>query len=112
MNSKLRPLTSAPTGTTISIHDAVKNSTTLGLLSERLKESAERLRAVESMIPAGLLSAIQAGPIEDESWCLLVTGNSAAAKLRNLIPKILTNLSGKGYRVTSIRLKILITSKY
>ena len=64
------------------------------------------------MIPAGLLSAIQAGPVEGESWCLLVTGNSAAAKLRNLIPKILANLSGKGYRVTSIRLKILIASKY
>lgn len=70
-----------------------------------------RLAAIQSLLPDTLRAAVKAGPIEGESWCLLVTGNAAAAKIRQLVPLILTRLNGKGWKVTSIRLKILIVKR-
>lgn len=66
---------------------------------------------MESLIPEALRPAIQAGPIEDGAWCLLVSSNAAAAKLRQLLPLIQARLVDKGWKVTSIRLKILISRK-
>jgi hypothetical protein len=42
---------------------------------------------------------------------LLVSGNAAAAKVRQLIPLIQARLLNKGWKVTSIRLKLLIAKK-
>lgn len=95
----------------ITAHQAVENSPTLGRLAELVKESTDRLRAIEALIPENLRPAVKAGPIDGETWCILVSGNAAAAKLRQLIPLIQSRLLAKGWKVTSIRLKILITKK-
>ncbi|MES1980596.1 hypothetical protein [Polaromonas sp.] len=95
----------------VTAHQAVENSPTLGRLAELVKESSDRLKAIQPLIPEGLRSAVKAGPIEGETWCLLVSGNAAAAKLRQLTPLIQSRLLGKGWKVTSIRLKILIGKK-
>ena len=108
MNPNYRPLTAAPTQRAIPIAQAVENSVTLGMLAAQIKESSERLKTIQSLIPEGLRPAVQAGPVDGEAWCLLVTGNAAAAKLRQLSPLILSKLTNKGMKVTSIRLKILI----
>jgi hypothetical protein len=63
------------------------------------------------VLPVALRSALKAGPIDNDSWCLLVSGNAAAAKIRQLIPLIQARLLGEGWKVTSIRLKILIDKK-
>jgi len=81
------------------------------MLAEQVKESNNRLKTVESLIPEALRPAIQAGPIDGDKWCLLVTGNAAASKLRQLSPLILSKLMDKGVKVNSIRLKILIARK-
>ena len=80
-------------------------------LTELVQDSNMRLAAIQSLLPDTLRAAVKAGPIEGESWCLLVTGNAAAAKIRQLVPLILTRLNGKGWKVTSIRLKILIVKR-
>ena len=95
----------------MTAHQAVENSPALGRLTELVRESSARLKAIESLIPEALRPAVQAGPIEGETWCLLVSSNAAAAKLRQLIPLIQSRLLGEGWKVTSIRLKILITRK-
>ncbi|MES2399781.1 MAG: hypothetical protein V4573_07335 [Pseudomonadota bacterium] len=95
----------------VTAHQAVENSPALGRLTELVKESSERLKAIQSLIPENLRPAVKAGPIEGETWCLLVSGNAAAAKLRQLTPLIQSRLLGKGWKVTSIRLKILIGKK-
>ena len=61
---------------------------------------------MEPLIPPAMRAAIQAGPIEGGSWCLLVRGNAAAAKLRQLLPALAAGLRSKGYAVDSIRLKV------
>ena len=81
------------------------------MLAGQVKESSDRLKTIESLIPEALRPTIQAGPIDGDTWCLLVTGNAAAAKLRQLTPLILSRLSNRGVKVTSIRLKILIARK-
>ena len=81
------------------------------MLAGQVKESSDRLRSIESLIPEPLRTAVQAGPIEGDTWCLLVTSNAAAAKLRQLSPLLLTKLNHKGVKVNSIRLKILIARK-
>jgi len=61
---------------------------------------------VESLIPLEMRPAVKAGPAEDEVWCLLVQGSSAAAKLRQLAPALVTRLNAKGWKVASIRIKV------
>jgi len=81
------------------------------MLAEQVKESSDRLKTIQSLIPEALRAAVQAGPIDVDTWCLLVTSNAAAAKLRQLSPLILSKLTSKGMKVNSIRLKILIARK-
>jgi hypothetical protein len=93
------------------VHEAVGNSPTLARLAELVGDSNARLKAIEPLIPEALRPAVKAGPIEDETWCLLVSSNAAAAKIRQLVPLLQTRLLERGWKVTSIRLKILLTKK-
>jgi hypothetical protein len=95
----------------LSAYQAAGNSPSLARLTELVQESSDRLKAIESLLPEALRPAVQAGPIDGDTWCLLVSGNAAAAKIRQLLPLIQARLIGKGWKVTSIRLKILISRK-
>jgi len=95
----------------LSVHQAAGNSPSLARLTELVKESNDRLKAIESLLPETLRHAVKAGPIDDKSWCLLVSGNAAAAKTRQLIPLIQARLVREGLKVNSIRLKILLVKK-
>ena len=70
------------------------------------RESTERLKAVESLIPPALRPTLQAGPIEGQTWCIMVKSNAAAAKLRQLLPAMQAHLRIKGWQVNVIRLKV------
>lgn len=90
----------------VTLLQAADASPTLAKLAELARESGERLRAVESLIPAPLRPRVKAGPIEGSSWCLLVEGNAAAAKLRQVLPALQAHLCGRGWQVTAIRIKV------
>lgn len=96
----------------MTLDQAIGDSPSLARLAELVRESNRRLKAIEVLIPAGLHAAVKAGPIDGEDWCLLVTGNAAAAKIRQLIPSLQASLLRQGCKVTSIRLKILIAKKH
>lgn len=81
-------------------------SPTLARLSELVRDSSLRLKAIEPLLPPLLRPAIQAGPIEGATWCLLVSSNSAAAKLKQLQPALLAHLRSRGWEVTAIRIKV------
>jgi len=93
----------------VSLLQASQDSPTLARLTELTRDSVARLKAVESLIPAALFSAIKAGPIEGPVWCLIVDNNAAAAKIRQLLPALQSHLRVKGWEVNSIRLKVQIT---
>jgi len=90
----------------ISLQQAAEGSPTLGSLMARARDTAERLKAVEGLIPPAMRGAIQAGPAEGDVWCLLVQGSAAAAKLRQLAPMLVTRLKNRGWDVASIRIKV------
>jgi len=89
-----------------TLQQAADGSPTLAGLLARARDVNERLRAIEELIPAEMRSAVQAGPAEGDVWCLLVQGSAAAAKLRQLAPRLVTRLRSKGWEVASIRLKV------
>ena len=95
----------------LSVHQAAGNSPSLAHLAGLVADSNARLKTIEPLLPDTLRTAIKAGPIDGESWCLLVSSNAAAAKIRQLLPLIQARLLDGGWKVTSIRLKILIAKK-
>ena len=97
MNRRLHPVT---------LQQAAADSPTLARLSELARDSGERLKAVELLIPAALRSAVKAGPVEGPAWCLLVDSSAAAAKLKQVLPALQNRLRDRGWEVTSIRVKV------
>jgi hypothetical protein len=90
----------------IPLHEAADAAPTLARLAQLARESGERLKAVQSFIPPALRSAVRPGPIEGTTWCLLVEGSAAAAKLRQILPILQSQLNSRGWEVTAIRLKL------
>lgn len=90
----------------IPLLQAAQASPTLAQLSRLTSDSSARLKAIEPLIPPGMRGSIQAGPIEGSTWCLLVKGNAAASKLRQLLPSFEAHLRSKGWDVQFIRIKI------
>jgi hypothetical protein len=90
----------------ISLQQAAEGAPTLGSLMARARDTAERLKAVEGLIPPAMRGAVQAGPAEGDVWCLLVKGSAAAAKLRQLSPMLVTRLKNRGWDVATIRIKV------
>jgi hypothetical protein len=90
----------------VPLHEAAEEAPTLARLAQLARESGERLKVIESLIPAPLRPAVRPGPIDGASWCLLVDGSAAAAKLRQLLPLFQDRLNSRGWQVTSIRLKV------
>ena len=90
----------------IPLQQAAQGSPTFARLADLVRESSSRLQAIRSLLPAPLRASVQAGPIEDGCWCLLVSSNAVAAKLRQLLPALQAHLSLKGLSVSSIRIKV------
>jgi hypothetical protein len=90
----------------IPLQQAAQESPSFSLLMGRVRDSSDRLAAIRTLLPAPLRASIQAGPIEDGSWCLLVSSNAVAAKLRQLLPALQAHLKSKELDVTSIRIKV------
>lgn len=90
----------------VTLEQASLQAPVLARLTALTRESGERLEAIQMLIPAALRPAIVPGPIDGDSWCLLVRGNAAAAKLRQLLPALQAHLRSKGWEVNAIRLKV------
>ena len=91
---------------TVTLQQAAEGAPQLARLVREARDGQERLRAIESLIPAPLRPSVQAGPADGGTWCLLVEGSAAAAKLRQLAPALQARLRDRGWEVTAIRLKV------
>lgn len=90
----------------IALQQASEESPTLARLAALTRESSERLALLQPLMPPPLRALVRAGPIDGGEWCLLVRGNAAASKLRQMIPAFEAALRTSGREVTRIRLKI------
>jgi hypothetical protein len=91
----------------ITLQQAAVQAPVLARLSGLARESGERLRLCESLIPPMLRASIKPGPVTGSDWCLLVTNNAVAAKLRQLLPALAAHLRSRGADVQTIRVKVL-----
>jgi hypothetical protein len=91
---------------TFSLEQAADAAPSLAALQRRIQASLVCLNQVMYLIPEPLQRQIQAGPIEDGEWCLLVGSAAASTKLRQMLPALQRELTQNGSQVTSIRLKI------
>lgn len=90
----------------VSLQQAAEEAPALARLAALVRESSQRLETVRGLIPPLLRPAVRPGPVEGDSWCLLVNGNAAAAKLRQLLPSLLARLRAEGCQVETIRIKV------
>ena len=90
----------------VTLQQAADEAPVLSQLASLARDSSARLKAIEPLLPPALHACLRAGPIDGESWCLLVQGNAAAAKLRQLLPTLLAHLRSKGWEINAIRLKV------
>ena len=114
MHTKYPTMTGPPQrrlNSAVSVLQASMDSPTLARLAELGRDSNARLLAISPLLPPALRSAIQAGPIDGASWCLLLDNSAAAAKLRQMLPTLLAALRAKGWQVESIRLKVRARSR-
>jgi hypothetical protein len=89
-----------------ALADALDHSAPLALLMQRLHASRERYRDIEALLPAGLRDAVRPGPLDDSQWQLLISDAAAAAKLRQLLPRLQAAMAEKGWQPTPIRLRV------
>ncbi len=90
----------------LSLDEAVRESASFARLAEAAADSSRRLLAIQSLIPETLRPAVKPGPADGTSWCLVVENNTAAAKIKQLVPLFQARLQSRGWQVTSIRLKV------
>ena len=90
----------------VTLMQASQNNPGLARLMALQRESSARLKAILALIPATLRDQVQAGPIEDGVWCLLLSNTTTAAKIRQLLPAFESHLRVHDLDVKSIRLKI------
>ncbi len=89
-----------------TVKTALAKSAPLASLMQRLRASQQCLQAIQPLLPLALAAYVQAGPLDDEGWTLLVANNAISAKLRQLQPLMLQVLTEQGLKVTAIRIRI------
>jgi hypothetical protein len=92
---------------TVTAEQAARLEPGLARLGALGHESLQRLAAIAPLLPPGLREGLKAGPIDGQTWCLLVPSNAASAKLRQMEPALLAHLRTRGWNVQQLRLKIL-----
>lgn len=95
----------------VTLFEAASESPTLSQLARLTRESTERLRVVLPLLPESLRGAVRPGPIDGETWCVLVSSAAASAKLRQLLPAMQACLRSRGWQVSAIRLKVQTPSQ-
>ncbi|MGA8515953.1 MAG: hypothetical protein WB821_14405 [Burkholderiaceae bacterium] len=90
----------------LTVIQAIDNAPTLARLATLARQSQQWLATIAPLLPAALRTGVQAGPIENQQWCLLAANNAVAAKLRQLSPALSAHLRAQGCEVNAIRIKV------
>jgi hypothetical protein len=89
-----------------SLEQAAGAAPHLALLTERIRVSQGYLTDIQHLIPTTLRRQIKAGPLDEGTWCLLVSNAAVSTKIRQLVPTIQRFLTQNGAQVTAIRIKV------
>ena len=104
------PLRTVRVRSAVSAAEAASQAPSLAALAQLAQHSVQCLRIVTPLIAPAMRSAVQAGPLEEGTWCLLAANSAVAAKLRQLAPALAAHLRTHGHAVQEIRIKIAMRS--
>jgi hypothetical protein len=100
-------VTRSPYADTLALGDAMGRSTPLARLLLQARQSRERFAVVSALLPPGLREAVRPGPLDDEGWQLLAAHGAAAAKLRQLLPRLEQAVLDHGWPAAPIKVRVL-----
>ncbi|MFN3829604.1 MAG: DciA family protein [Tepidimonas ignava] len=90
----------------LTVQQAVRANATLADVAERAWASRRLLQRVAVHLPPGLRDLVQAGPLEEGTWCVLAANPSVAAKVRQLVPVLLAAARNAGAPVQELRVRV------
>ena len=90
----------------IPLKQAVLASSVLSGITQRIQQSQQMLATIQPLLPVGLRSQVQAGPVDENTWCLLVGNPAAANKLKLLTPHLTAALRQAGFVCEQVRIKV------
>lgn len=90
----------------LALPEAMERSTPLNRLRERLEASDHCFSIVRRLLPSPLDQHVHAGPLDADGWTLLADNAAAAAKLRQLQPRLEEALREAGLQVSAMRVRI------
>ncbi|NIC40146.1 hypothetical protein [Aquabacterium sp. A08] len=89
-----------------SLQQAVTASPVLAQVAERVRRSQQMLQTIRPLLPPGLRAQVQAGPVDDNGWCLLVGNPAVGSKLKQLTPALMAALRQANLGVPQLRIKV------
>ncbi len=90
----------------VTVQQAVRANPVLAEVAERAWASRRLLRRVAAHLPPLLRDQVEAGPLDDETWCLLAASPSVAAKVRQLAPVLLAAARSAGVPVQHLQVRV------
>lgn len=91
------------------MQEALEQAPVLAQLGAQVQQTQRMLACIRPALPPALRDAVMAGPLDDQTWCVLMRHNTAASKVRQLAPLLLERLVAAGYGVTQLRIKVTTT---
>ena len=89
-----------------TLNQALDASPNMASLTQRIAASQRCLALVKRVVPPMLRDQLQAGPLDDQSWCILVPNPSVASKMRQLLPSIQATLRVHGFDLEQVVIKL------
>ena len=91
-----------------SLQQAFQAHPELARVAERIRQSQQMLAVISPLLQPGLRARVQAGPVDEDSWCLLVGNPAVGTKLKQLSPTLLATLQRAGYPIQRLRIKVRV----
>ena len=93
------------------IHAIFRNNANFATLTDKAKVMAMTQKVWNDVVPEPLKSNSHAGNIEHKRLTVYVENGAVAAKLKLLLPSILTKLQKQGLAISSIRVQVQIKAQ-
>jgi hypothetical protein len=88
----------------------LRNNTELAQISEKAQKLTACQKLWDAVVPETLKPYTQAGDISHKRLTVYASNGAVAAKVKLLLPSLLTNLQKHGLEVTSIRVQVQVQS--
>lgn len=98
--------TRKPADPSVAVSTALDRCEPLGQLLRRLQEARAHFDTIAPLLPPSLRGDVRPGPVDGACWTLLAAHNAAAAKLRQLLPRLLQALQQGGWQGQSIKVRV------